>query len=145
MTAQPDGKSLALGLSGGTFVTTGLFTVATYRLVEWRIRKLRETGETVPAYLKHMEQALQAEAACVLLPPPAVSAPGQQDAPPPTRMRAVPEEMISTLEAARRLGCNVRTVRRKAHELGGRQVAGRWVFDQSTILAATAERRTTAA
>jgi hypothetical protein len=142
MTVQPRGKSQAIGLGGGVHTTTGGYTVINYRLVADRIRELRDARRPVPDYLQRMLQTLQPEAAFVML---TLSPHGHEDAPFSPPQQAIAQEMIDTQEAARRLGCSVRTVRRKAHELGGRQVASRWVFDRSTILAATAERRTTAA
>jgi len=43
------------------------------------------------------------------------------------------ETPIDATEAAQLLGINPRSVRRRAVELGGRKVAGRWMFHPATI------------
>jgi hypothetical protein len=132
---------LVLGLGGGVHTTTGGYTVINYRLVEDRIRELREARRPVPDYLKHLLQTLRPEAAFVML---TVSPHGHEDAQPsPPRQAVMPEEVIDTKAVAALLGVTERTARRKAPELGGRQVAGRWLFDPM-IVATLAERRTTA-
>jgi hypothetical protein len=47
---------------------------------------------------------------------------------------------LSTADAAKLLGVTVRTVQRKAPELGGFLVGGSWVFDESAVLALKAQR-----
>lgn len=42
-------------------------------------------------------------------------------------------EWISTPEAARRLGCSDRHIRRRARALGGRKIAGRWLIPTTAV------------
>ena|SRR6188472_4538862 len=142
MTTQPERKSLAIGLGGGVHTTTGGYTVINYRLVADRIRELSEARRPVPDYLDRMLQSLQPEAAFEML---SVSPHGHEDAQPsPPRQAVMAEDVIDTKAVAALLGVTERTARRKAPVLGGRQVAGRWLFDPM-IVATLAERRTTAA
>jgi transcriptional regulator with GAF, ATPase, and Fis domain len=43
------------------------------------------------------------------------------------------ENTIGAREAAELLGCNRRTVQRRAEALGGQRIAGRFVFDRNDI------------
>ena len=129
-----------IGLGNGSFAGSGLFAVVTYRLVESRIRELRETRQTVPNHLKHMLQALQGEAAFVLL-APEVTARGQRDARPAADLPTSPHEVIDTTEAAAQLGLSPRTLRRRAAEFGGRRIGDRWVFDPMIVAATVAGKK----
>lgn len=45
----------------------------------------------------------------------------------------VQPDAMTTHEAAAQLGCSERTARRKAPQLGGQQVGGRWLLDRLAV------------
>lgn len=49
-------------------------------------------------------------------------------------------DQISTEEAARMLKCTDRWVRYRAESLGGRRIAGRWVFSRAEVVAQIADQ-----
>jgi hypothetical protein len=122
-----------LGLGNGTVVLSGPAVIDTWRAVAWVIKKARSDDKIISSRVLHLERVLAAEAA-------AVAARGQQHAPDPAGVQAVTEDIIDTQEAARMLQLSVRTVRRHAPDLGGRQVARRWTFDRLVVSAMAAER-----
>jgi hypothetical protein len=119
----------SIGLGNGTVILTGAAIIHTWKALAWVIRQARSDDNIVASRVLALERVLAAEAACV-------AARGQQDAPEPQALQAVPDDVIDTNQAAALLGVSVRTVRRRTDELGGRQVAGRWMFDRLLVTAA---------
>ena len=95
------------------------------------------TGPSIQAVLYAVEVAQRARARNGLPPSralvalaAAVSPPGQVDiAVEPTGQ----SEEVTTAQAASMLDCSARTARRKAPQLGGRLVGGRWLFDRQAV------------
>lgn len=80
------------------------------------IERRRRFGHPIPPSLGDLFAVLNCE----------VSARGRESgvtAPDPSRWK-------TTKQLAAELGCNARTVRRRAAEAGGRKIHDRWVFDQ---------------
>jgi hypothetical protein len=74
----------------------------------------------------------------------AMAATGQSDVRSPATSQAVPVEQptVPIAEAAVRLDMSTRQVRRLALRLGGKQIAGRWLVDETALQEHIEGRRT---
>jgi hypothetical protein len=133
MTAQQHSECLVL---------TGPSVIILSRLADAGLTALeRSNGYAAGAHVRELVHVLRRTAVDVQA-SAAMSARGPLDASDPalaTPLGQSPE--IGTEIAGSLLGLTERQVRRKALDLGGRQVSGRWVFDRQAITTAAQQRQ----
>lgn len=117
-------------VSSGVLIT-GAEVAACWRALAWAIHRARADGRPVSGRALALEKVLREEA----------SAPGQRPAQLSIALEPLPQDLISSEEAAVKLGVTSRTVRRNAVEFGGRLIGGRWLFDPFIIAATALEER----
>ncbi|MFC8531386.1 helix-turn-helix domain-containing protein [Nocardia sp. NPDC057227] len=87
-------------------------------LVASEIHRRAQAGRSIPMELRAAERDLTS----------ALSVDGQAGVPPGEE-----SEWITSTEAAHRLGCTERTVRRHGPRLGGRKVGRSWIFRADAV------------
>ena len=129
-----------LPLGNGQVLIRGQAVIDVSRCVSMTIElSRRRDGMSAPSRLVVLEKVLAAEARA------AMSARPQSDvreAEGGARWEQV--AVMTSSAAAAVLGVTDRQVRRMAPSIGGRRVAGRWVFDPADVAALATERRAAA-
>jgi hypothetical protein len=120
-----------IAAGGGWVMLRGLALADTSRAVSYVVKQGRRDGVRAPR-LTRLEATLRAETA---------AANGHADAPGADVVVPFVEDVMSTEEVAAATGISPRHIRRRAAELGGRRIAGRWCFDPVIIAAAATEER----
>ncbi|MGD7707008.1 helix-turn-helix domain-containing protein [Microlunatus sp. Y2014] len=97
------------------------------------------TGRAIDAARYAVSLAQRARAGAGLPPSAALAIlhstltpPGQPDTGPDGPVHT--EDMITSDDAARLIGCSPRTARRLAPQLGGRLTGGRWLLDRQAVI-----------
>jgi len=127
-------EPIMLGLGDGTVLLRGPAVAHLSRALDWMLAvhaRRDSVGASKP--LRDLQQLLATEAA-------QVSARTFADVREAAAVPISPQNMINAQEAAAMLRLSDRHVRRIAGDLGGRQIAGRWVFDRDQIAAYDSER-----
>jgi hypothetical protein len=119
--APPD----LISVGGGWVLLSGPALADVSRAVTWTLQQARRDGIRSPR-LTRLDAALRTETA---------AANGHTDAPAGGSVLPFPQDVMSTEEVAAAMRMSPRHVRRRAHELGGRKIAGSWCFDPVIIAA----------
>jgi hypothetical protein len=127
----PTGPDL-VNVGGGWVLLSGLALADVSRAVTWTLKQARRDGVRAPR-LTRLDAILRAEAAA------SISATGYAKAPTDAAVVPFPQDVMSTDEVAAAIGIGPRHVRRRAHELGGRKIGGRWCYDPVIVAAAAEE------
>jgi hypothetical protein len=122
-----------IGLGNGTAVLHGQALAETSRLISWAVKELRRRDGIHAPRLTRLEAVLRTEAAASL------TVNGHAVGPTDGAVVAFRTDLITTEEVAPIMRLSERQIRRRAVELGGRQVAGRWLFDPVIVAAAAAQ------
>jgi hypothetical protein len=137
MTTPPSDGPHVLALGGGQILLRGAAVIDCWRAVSSTIRNAqRRDSLHSPARLITLERGLAKEAQLA-------AASGRLDVRDGTFLPPFSQnvEVIDATEAGRLLGLSSRQVRRLSAELGGRKVAGRWLFDSMAVAAHAVDRK----